>query len=206
MKKKNELDRMLFASIKSVLELEGFSEIREERLVKIYKRYKIVPPNVPRTEDVMERISFIKEINGYIIYVHTSYNKQKKTFSPGTRLFFVVVDIRTGEKRLTRKFNRQGAFDKKVHEFADFLVSEFENRWPLTEKNKYATLVEISHDKYVWRDGEKGKVLRDFFFWTDLYPSVQKGQQARLAYRKRRKVLQIKKNLRNLKKKYKSRK
>lgn len=206
MKKKNQLDRMRFASIKSILELEGFSEISEERLATIYKRYKIVPPNVPRTEDVMERISFIKEINGYIIYVHTSYNKQKELFSPGTRLFFVVVDIRTGKKRLTRKFNRQGAFDKKVHEFADFLVNEFENRWPLTEKNKYATLVEISHDKYVWRDGEKGKLLRSFFLHADKYPSVQKGQRARIAYRKRRKALQIKRNLRNLKKKYKSRK
>lgn len=204
MNKKKELDVIHFASISSFLETEGFKEISGSRLRKIYRVYDLVPPDVIRTRDVLERVSFIKEINGYVIYVHTSFNKVEKCFTKGTRIFFIVDDIRLSVKRLTRKFNRIGQFSKKVNDFADFLVSELEDRWPITTKNNFASLKEKSHDRYIWED-ENHQKIRDFFAHAAKFPSVLEGQKERVRYQKRRKKLGIKKNLRDIKKTYQKR-
>jgi hypothetical protein len=204
---RNEISRQRrrFASIVECLKRHGFDEVTEERLNKIYQRLGLKPPSVERTRDVVDRISFIKEINGWAVYVHLTFNRKTRTFSKKAKLYIVISKLTDGdsERKLSRALYRIGRFDLKVKAHIDFFVEELKERWPLTKNDNWADLKEVSQDSFQWINEDETEI-RDLFFHAK--GIVLQTQEERLAYEKRRKKLDIKKRHRKIRKKYKKRK
>lgn len=200
---KNTRNKEYFQKIKDCLIRLGFDELTKDRLEKIYMSLGLVPPDVDRTKDILDKVSFIKEINGYAIYVHTTFNRATGTFSKKGKIYIIIAKLidRDSKRILSRGFYRVGDFHLKVSAHARFFVDQLKGQWPITRKRNWAELKEVSHDSFYWVD-EKGEKIMDFFLRADTYKFVLETQLQHEAYERRRKVLGVKKRHRKIRKKY----
>lgn len=192
----------------------GFRSVTPAVLRKIYKALGLEPPDVLRTKDVKDREWKIKDINGYTISVHTTYNQVTGRFSEYGMPCIVIEDIacdKEDERRvLTRSFHRMpsGSFIHAIGKYIAFLTWELEENRPLTQKKNWAKIKEIGHDQFFWVD-EEGKKIRNFFAHANrgVFSFIYKDQNKRKHYTKVvRARLGIRRRLRDIRKPYKKRK
>ena len=203
---KQKNDMAIFGQLKVIAKKVGLRQLSEEALEKIYDRLDLIPPVASRTKGLSKKVSFVTEINRLIIYLHTTYNRERCEFTVGS-LSVVVEDpflkMKKKNKRVFfRQFNKVAGVDKKVEATIKFFIREFnEERRPHTREKELATIKEWGQDNYVWADGRKK--IRGLFDTAFPKSLVRKIQDRREYYEKTREKNGPRKRRRNIKKKYK---
>lgn len=204
-------DAFLFSMLEDNVMQHGMWETTPEVMEKIWKTSgDLEPPDVERVIDVKDRVSFILHINGYILSVHTTFNRLTKKFSPYSAISIVIAKLidRGSERILTRfVYRTKNPVNriKKTIQFVDCFVNELKNNWPVTTGGDWAELKEFKDEQFHWIDGRKK--MRNFFADSFSYPLVHRAEIQRSYYhRVWRKELGVKDYRRNIRKKYKKRK
>jgi hypothetical protein len=203
---KQKRDIAIFEHLKKVAKKLKLRQLSEQALKKIYERLGLIPPNVKRTKDLSKKVSFVIEINRLVVYLHTTFNREKCEFTPGA-LSVVVEDpfLKTNKKNkrvFFRQFNKSPGVHLRVDALISFFIKEFrEERRPLNLEKDWATIIEKGQDNYVWADGRKK--IRGLF--DNAFPNtlVYKIQNERRYYEKTRKRRGVKERRREIKKPYK---
>jgi hypothetical protein len=207
-KEHQKLNTYLVTELKKL----GFRLVTSRVLKKIYRVYNLDIPEVLRTTDVTDRNWYIKDINGYTISVHTSFNARTQMFSPYSAPSMVIEPIHTPrwlpkqKSKLTRFFYRSShAFVQHIALYAQFFSWEFEENRPLTRKGSWAFFKEVRQDEFEWY-GPEGSI-RDLFVHAkaQAHIYVYTDQKKRLRYFKKYRVkLGYKKTRRQMRKTYRS--
>lgn len=210
-RKKKEKDLLIFKLLEMVAKENGMDPVSQQALEKIYKSIDLKVPDVPRTKDIKEKVSFVVFIGRLLLYLHTGFNAHEKEFSRNGALSLVIVDPfkkRKGDKERVfyRQFKRVPGVQKKVEDHILFFLKELshEDR-PLLKNGEWASILEKSQDEFYWVDKNK-KVIRGLFDSASRDSWVQKIQKQRCSYESFRKKKGIKKRRRKIKKPYKTRK
>jgi len=178
-------NKQIFYSIRGNLKNKGFIEINRTVLEKIFQNLGLVPPDLPRTKEVSDQVSFIAQFLNYGVIVHTTFNRVSKRFSTHGAMSVLVVKFvdKGSEIKLYRSFSRRGDFDLLVNPSTNYFINEITKHRPLTPNGSWAELYETSQDVFYWVD-EDGKEIRDFFANAEKGSCVVKTQKQRLAYEK----------------------
>lgn len=201
-------DIFLFKMLEDVLVDHGMWEVTPEILDKIWKTEGgLEPPMVERVIDVKERVSFIFHLNGYVFWVHTTFNRETKKFSPYAAISIVISKLvdRGSDRILTRFVYRAGnptTRIKRTIQYVHCIVDELKNNWPINSTGEWAQLKEFKNEQFYWVEGSKK--LRNFFKNSSNYHLVHSSEVSRFNYHKtRRKKLGVKQYRRDIRKPYK---
>lgn len=204
-------DSFLFSMLEDSVMNHGMWEATPDVMEKIWKTSgDLQPPDVERVIDVKDRVSFIFYINGHVLWVHSTFNRSTKKFSPYAAISIVIAKLidKGSERILTRFIYRtKNPVDriKKTIQFVDCFVDELKNSWPLTAEGKWAELKEFKNEKFFWVEGKKK--IRNFFTNSKMYSLVHQAEMQRSWYhRVGRKKKKIKRYRRDIRKKYRKRK
>lgn len=159
---RSEEQQLWFDFFSKEIKAIGFREITPEVLKKMYRIYGLIPPQTKRAEDVRDRIGFVKEINGYAVFVYSSFNRKILRFSH-TGPSIIIEDFKKQKRVLHRSFRREDkTFLSLMFLYAKYMTLEIAEQQP--EKNKeWAYLKEKSQDVFCWFDKKTKKPIRDFF-------------------------------------------
>ncbi len=212
MKKQKTKDAFFFGVVRDCVIAEGMWEVTPETVEKIWTVLGLVPPEADRIVDVKDRISFVCEVNGYAVWLHTKFNRKTKKNSPYGCVSIVISKLANGgqDRILYRSFytRKTGTWVKKVQDYLSFILDQMKNHWPVTAGGNWAHLKEFEYDTFWWIDAE-GTRIDDFFSEekTAPYGAVLKGERRRYTYHTFwREKLGIKEHRRNIRKQYKRKK
>jgi hypothetical protein len=206
-------ERQLYKSLISKLYAYGLREETRVSVEKMFRAIGLEPPQVDRTKDVMDRVTYSIEINRYILSVHTKFNRKEARFSRHSGRVEIIIaraENYDSKRLFCRKFNIRpyGTFVQKVAEYVAFFCAELRGERRPMRDSVWAELKEIKHDEFWWVDKD-GKKIRNLFAYATLsrYRYVFQDQNRRLWYRDvARPKLGIKHFQRDLKKPYKKHK
>ncbi len=162
----------LFGQLLRTLNKLKFDRIPTEREIV---RHKLKKPNVKRIKETQHQTSFRREIDGYTIVVHTSYDEKLKRFTDAGRIW-ILITVPVGKKRGTKRlfetfFYRDGECIKKTKMMVEFLVDRL-NKRPVGEKDKrLMELHRTDEATYEWRSASGKKEASSFY--TDVPKHLQ---------------------------------
>lgn len=190
--------------LKSINEY-GFDRVTSHEKETIKKMLDYDDPKLARIEETKNQVSFKKEINGYTIWLHSSYDETIKNFTKAGRVWIHVTTPRReeGEKKLyTNFFYRTESlnFIYATHVELGFLVHALSNR-PVDAKKRFMELEEKPRGVFNWISVSNPKEKISFFadIPSEIKEVVLKNRnQKRYYFKVRRKKLGIKKYARDL--------
>jgi hypothetical protein len=205
---KKQLDLMIFEAIKYVALKVNNMEIRSEQVIKkIHEALGLIPPDVPRTEDLTEKVEFVKEKNRLVVSLYSGFNSVKGEFPKDGALQIVISqpgESYDSERVFTRQFARRKGVEKIVEDYLEYIFEEIsEEKRPLTKNKNWASILEVTQDEFFWVDEEQN-IIRPFFENVQKGSLVEKNQKQRLYYDVYTRVKKgYKKRRREIKKQYK---
>lgn len=207
-KKKKERDRMIFASLKLVAHNNKMFRLSERATSRIYESIGLQPPDVPRTKDIREKVSFVVGVGRMFLYLHTGYNPRKGEFPEDGALSIVIVDPFDEKQRVFyRQLKQIPGVDRKVEDHLEFFLKELSpDSRPVLKGGGWASILEVTQDQFYWVD-KKQAIIRGLFENADPRSWVSKIQKQKEGYEFSTRVnKKISVRRRDIKKPYKTKK
>ncbi len=199
-------DSNYFRLLQGDLEKNGLWELTADVMEKIWTVNKLQAPDVERTADVKDRVSFIVNVHNYALTVHTTFNRAIGQFSPYGVVTIVIEKLmdKSSKAILFRFFYRKadGGHIRRIDQYVRYILKELKYGWPLTAKGNRAELKEFKNEQFHWVD-EGGKKIRIFFGNDPSFRLITRIERQKKYYHKvARKRLGVKGYRRNIRKKY----
>lgn len=127
--------RRLFYQLDKGLTVLGLERITSFLTERDRKRKGLQPPKATRIRETESQYSYQRELDGYKIIVHSSYNpelprgkRSKGRFATHGRISVLLVNVSTDEKDYQIYFSRAGAFVERTLKEVEFLMYFVNNR------------------------------------------------------------------------------
>jgi hypothetical protein len=196
-------DTYYFEALKKDLRNYGMWELTPKVVEKIWAINNLKAPNVERTSDVKDRVSFITHVNHYAVSVHTTFNRKIGRFSRYGIISVVIEKMMDSgsESVLFRFFYKKsnGSHVRVVSQYVKYILHQLKYNWPLTGKKELASLVEFENEEFYWVH-KNGRIISNFFADTKKYPIVRRIEKRKYYYhrvvRKRKKIRRYRRDIR----------
>jgi hypothetical protein len=175
----------------SILKKLNFDLATPPFVAKIWKRLEIGEPDIPQNmiEERKNQLSFVKEKEGYLIWVRTSIDPSRKNFNRFGRIWITISKpTDEGEKRLyTTFFYRRGEFSTRFEHQLIFVNNAVTTR-PLDSNNQRMELKESESTPgiYRWYSVSNPEENEDFFTHVpkQLGDTISKRESQKQYYQK----------------------